>query len=312
MGINYNQKAKNLFSNGHAQLGSNSGFTSYSYSSEESLTTGGSFLLTANLYGNGYLGTERIEVDTSKYYQFAINIRTTQRSYNNRLGSGHLGFACYDSKDRFIDLRNCGDVGNTYISRDLNAGDEYVYIQSASGWETGTLSSGNIIFRGLIIYPATHPEYNQPHKYSRIGLGDYNIGYNEIVQMPEGDWRLKISNLSNTSMVMPNIGYPTPAGTPISRGVAGGTYNYALGAPEYPEAWTTYRTGIFTGENRNSSVPFRYATKYVRFLNLINYNWRNERAGDSAKYAIDSVFLVQLPTNQRQIPVSFFRRPIVW
>jgi hypothetical protein len=36
-------------------------------------------------------------------------------------------------------------------------------------------------------------------------------------------------------MVMPNIGYATPAGTPISRGVAGGTYNYALGNPNYPE-----------------------------------------------------------------------------
>ena len=34
---------------------------------------------------------------------------------------------------------------------------------------------------------------------------------------------------------MPNIGYATPAGTPISRGVAGGTYNYALGNPNYPE-----------------------------------------------------------------------------
>jgi hypothetical protein len=311
MGINYNQKAKNLFSNGHAQLGNNTEFTSYSYSADESLTIGGSFLLTSNIYGNSYIGN-RVAVDTSKYYQFAINIRTTQRSYNNRLGSGHLGFACYDAKDRFIDLRNCGGIGDTYISRDLNAGDEYVYIQSASGWETGTLSSGNIIFRGLIIYPATHPEYSEPHKYSRIGLGDYNIGYNEIVQMPEGDWRLKISNLSNVSMVMPNIGYPTPTGTPISRGVAGGTFNYALGAPEYPETWTTYTTPIFTGENRNSGYPFRFATKYIRFMNLINYNWRNERGGDSAKYAIDSVFLVQLPTNRKSIPTSFFRRKVVW
>jgi hypothetical protein len=315
MAISYNQKAVNLFTNGHAQLGNNSGFTSFSYTNTESLTTGGSFLLTSNLFGNGFEGAQYIEVDTSKFYDFAINIRTTQRSYNNRLGSGHLGFSCYDSQKRFIELRTCGGIGNTYLSRDLNTGDAYVYIQTIStsgGWETGTLSSGNIIFRGLIIYPATHPEYNQPHRYSRIGFGDFNIGYNEIVQMPEGDWRLKLSNLSNVSISMPNIGYPTPAGTPISRGVAGGTFNYALGAPDYPEEWTTYKTGIFTGENRNSEVPFRFATKYIRFLNLINYNWRNETAGASAKYAIDSVFLVQVPTNIRQIPTAYFRRPLVW
>jgi hypothetical protein len=315
MAISYNQKAVNLFNNGHAQLGNNSGFTAFSFTNDESLTTGGSFLLTTNNYGGTTIGSQRIEVDTSKFYQFAVNIRTTQRSYNNRLGSGHLGFSCYDSQDRFIDLRNCGGVGNTVLSRNLNAGDEYLYIETVStsgGWETGTLSSGNIIFRGIILYPSTHPEYNQPYKYSRIGLGDFNIGYNEIVQMPEGDWRLKISNLSNVSMTMPNIGYATPAGTPISRGVAGGTFNYALGAPDYPESWTTYMTPIFTGENRNSGIPFRFGTKYIRFLNLINYNWRLETAGNSARYAIDSIFLVQLPTNIRSIPTSFFRRPVVW
>jgi hypothetical protein len=315
MAIAYNQKATNLFPNGFAQLGNNSGFSSFTFNSEDSLTTGGSFLLNSNAYGAGFIGSDRIEVDTSKFYQFAINIRTTQRSYNNRPGSGHLGFACYDDKDRFIDLRNCGGVGNTFLSRDLNTGDQYVYIQSVTtsgGWQTGNLVSNNIIFRVLIIYPATHPEYNQAHRYSRIGLGDFNIGYNEAVQMPEGDWRLRISNLSNVSITMPNIGYPTPAGTPISRGAAGGTYNYALGSPNYPDDWTTYVTPIFTGENRNSGIPFRFGTKYIRFLNLRNYNYRGETAGDSARYAIDSVFLVQLPTNTRPITTSFFRRPLVW
>ena len=31
---------------------------------------------------------------------------------------------------------------------------------------------------------------------------------------------------------------------------------------------------VFTGESRNSSTPFRYATKYIKFLILMNYNQR--------------------------------------
>jgi hypothetical protein len=106
---------------------------------------------------------------------------------------------------------------------------------------------------------------------------------------------------------MPNIGYATPAGTPISVGQAGGTFNYALGAPNYPETWTTYTTSPFTGENRNSSIPFRQATKYIRFLNLVNYNYREETVGNSARYLIDNVILVQSPNNQA-LPSSFFNR----
>jgi hypothetical protein len=46
---------------------------------------------------------------------------------------------------------------------------------------------------------------------------------------------MRLANTSNVTINMPNIGYATPAGTPISRGLAGGTYNYAHGAPNYPE-----------------------------------------------------------------------------
>ena len=55
-------------------------------------------------------------------------------------------------------------------------------------------------------------------------------------------------------------------------GVAGGTYSYVF----YPAeaafgSWSTHTSDKFTGENRNSSTPFRFATKYVSFMHLINY-----------------------------------------
>lgn len=312
MGVGYNFKVKNLFSNGHAQQLDDTNFTYFNYDNQNFLTQGGSFALTFNAYGNGWLSNEFIEVDTSKYYQFAVNVKTIEKSYNNRLGSGHIGFACYDEKKRFIDLRHCGGVGNTYLSRALNSGDEYVYIQSNSGWVTGSdVTSTTYYFRHIMISPPNHPEYGTAHEYTRIGYGDYNIYYKSLVLTDQGDYQLKISTSSNADSTMPNIGYSTPAGTPVFRGVAGGSYNYALGAPTYPESWTTMKTGVFTGENRNSSVPFRYATKYVKFLNLANYNYRNERDGDSARYAFDSIFLTEVKPN-KPLPESFFRRDIVW
>jgi hypothetical protein len=188
MGIGYNFKAKNLFPNGFAQLGDNTDFTAYASTTEDSLSGNRSFHMNANRRGNSLFNNSFIPVDTSKYYRFGLSVKTSQKSYNNRRGSGHLGFACYDDKFRFIDLRHCGGRANTYLSRDLNAGDEYIYFQSASGWPTGAdITSTTSSFRNIILYPATHPEYNIPFEYSRIGLGDYNIFVKSMVQTAEGD-----------------------------------------------------------------------------------------------------------------------------
>ena len=187
MGIGYNFKAKNLFPNGFSELGSNTHFTSFATTTEDSLSGNRSLHMNANRRGDGLMSNTFVPVDTSKYYRFGLSVKTSQRSYNNRRGSGHLGFACYDSKFRFIDLRNCGGSGNTFLSRNLNAGDQFIYIQSNGGWDIGAELTGTTIFRHVLFYPATHPEYNQAHRYTRIGLGDFNICYNSLVQMPEGD-----------------------------------------------------------------------------------------------------------------------------
>jgi hypothetical protein len=133
MGIGYNFKAKNLFPNGFSEFNDNRDFTVYASTNEDFLSGNRSLHMNGNVRGSGFISGTFIPVDTSKHYKFGVSVKTSQRSYNNRLGSGHLGFACYDDKFRFIDLRHCGGVANTYLSRDLNAGDEYIYFQSASG-----------------------------------------------------------------------------------------------------------------------------------------------------------------------------------
>ena len=46
--------------------------------------------------------------------------------------------------------------------------------------------------------------------------------YNALTQTGTGDWQMVLENGT-----LPDYGYSLPAGTPVSRGVAGGSYNYA-------------------------------------------------------------------------------------
>jgi hypothetical protein len=297
-----------LYRNGCGESGTDENFTGYNWYTADKLSGDGCFAVDYNVRGSGLLGEEFVPVDTSKYYYHSVSVKTYQRSYNNRLGSGHLGFACYDKNKNFIDLRNCGGVGNTYLSRAAAPGDTVIYLQSGSGWYTGSdVTNNNGIFRHVLFFPASHPDYGKPHEYTRFNY----VRYTGLVSHSNGDWMMTLDR------ALPDFGGTLPVGTPISRGVAGGTYNYCHGSPNYPETWTTYTTAPFTGENRNSVTPFRYGTKYIKFLNLRNYNYRSESGGEAARYLIDNVMLVQAKpsksSSHTEIKSTFFnRRKIKW
>ena len=253
-----------------------------------------------------------IEVDTSATYQMIAYAKTITKGSaqadnsdeGEGLAGGFMGFSCYDSSYRFIDNRNTGGKGNTTLSRALNAGDTHFYLTdgftqstfSGDGWLTGAdlsydgSSETQAFYRHVVLFPASHPEYSAAHKYSRIGLGDFNLRYKSLTQTDQGDWEGKFSNSDDTDAVFPDIGYATPAGTPVSRGVASGTYNYALGTYDYPLGeWTRYATAPFTGESSYVNTPFRFGTKYVRFLILKNYRRRNVATQDHV-YGIGNIF----------------------
>lgn len=221
-----------------------------------------------------------VPVDTSKTYQLLCYAKTRVLGSSGNTAGGHIGFSCYDKNKSFIDLRNCGGVGNTTLSRAASPGDSVIYFTGSSGWYTGSdVTNNRAYFRQILFFPSTHPDYNTAYQYTRFN----NRSYYRMEQTAQGDWAVYLeSNTSSqtntyTAATLPNYGYSLPAGTPVSRGVAGGTFNYALGAPYYPlNTWTRYATAPFTGENRNSGVPFRYGTKFVRFLILRNYNRRTE------------------------------------
>jgi hypothetical protein len=222
---------------------------------------------------NTFQSNNYIQVDTTKTYVMTVKNRTLTKGGpgNNVLSGGHTGYITYDSSFRFIDLRNCGGVANTYLTRDLNPGDEYAYVSNQNNqWRP---ADSTYYFRHFMIYPPSHPEFNKPWEYTRIGYQDTGIYYNEITDIGGGELRIRFSNYNGSSWTtFPNIGYATPAGTAVMNGVAGGTYSYVFYPTEAPyDSWATYTSAPFTGENRNSGTPFRYATKYIRFMHLVNY-----------------------------------------
>lgn len=289
MAVVYGKPNIGLFTNGNFETGTNTNFSFSSVYNGDSYSGNYSLLMQQN--NQQVVGDEFVAVDTSKYYRMTVRAKTIARSSpSNYLGYGHLGFATYDQFYNFIDLRNCGDVGNTTLTRACNPGDQYIYIASNSGWAAVTEL---YYFRNVLFFPATHPLYSTPWKYTRIGFGNPTLYYNEIVDISGNgtEYRLQLSSDGTATTTMPNIGYSLPIGTPIARGVAGGSYNYVW-VPEFPEQWTLYDSGWFTGESRNSSVPFRYGTKYIKFMTLANYA-RSETI--SSKYLFDDIFLFKSP-----------------
>jgi hypothetical protein len=222
---------------------------------------------------SSFFSDNLVEVDTTKTYKMTVKNRTLTKGGpgNNVLSGGHTGYITYDSSFRFIDLRNCGGVANTYLTRTLNPGDSYAYVSNQNNqWMP---AGSEYYFRHFMIYPPSHPEFSKPWEYTRIGYPDPEIYYNEITDIGGGELRIRFSNSNGSSWTtFPNIGYATPAGTPVMNGVAGGTFSYVFYPTEAAFGeWSTHISELFTGENRNSGTPFRYGTKYVSFMHLINY-----------------------------------------
>lgn len=301
MAIGFGRKQFGLFQNYNFEDGTDRGWATgarsiYVGESNDDVPTNKYSLRTYSRWSSSAWSADSLEVDTSKLHTLSYRVKghkmsTNANGDNVRNPRHYLGFSCFDENNNFIRLEHCGGVGNTTLSRPLNQGDSYVYLTSSSGWPTGAdITSTRYYFRALILYPPTHPKYSAPYEYSRIGTrGGADGGSGEhyiksLVQTPQGDWEGKLCNANNTDRTWNYTEpYPLPAGTPISRGVAGGTYNYCFGRRQYAVNgnWTTLIT-TFSGENRNSGTPFRYATKYIKAMILHNYALPND--GGSIPY----------------------------
>jgi hypothetical protein len=251
--------------------------------------------------------SQYVPVDVAKKYLMSISSKTLEKSTSGLLGRHYIGYTCYDESKQFIRLEHNGGVGNTTLSRDLNPGDAYMYFTSSSGWYTGAdVTNQRNYFRNIGLYPPSHPLYSAPHQYTRVGtrggaVGNSRIEYRSMVQTSQGDWEVQLCNANDAPVNWTyNEPYATPAGTPVHKGTAGGTYNYAFGRRQYTDAnWTTYQLTVEGPERRNSSRYFRYGTKYIRFMVLWNYGLAS--GGGSMPYprcALDDIIFLEQDANR--------------
>lgn len=279
MGVVGGQRKFGFF-DGKLSTGDNSQFTWGTYQSTGG-PDGGPYLQVTGGGGATAYSSDYIEIDPSNSYQMVAYLKTISNGSSGNAAGGHVGFATYDKNKSFIDLRNCKGQGDTTLTRAASPGDTTIYVADASGWSTS--SSGHQ--RGIILFGGQYP-YSDG--YSRYTVTSDAYATDAITDLGGGEYSVTLNNgLGTYSDVLSGGSYPI--GTYISNGVAGGTFSYALGAPNYPSTWTRYQTDVFTGESRNSSTPFRYGTKYIRFMILRNYNRRTESPQDHV-WGIGKIF----------------------
>lgn len=284
MGAVTGRRQFGLFTNGMAQDGTDSNFSTYNYTNEDSLSGDGCFVLDYNLYGNSILGNEFVPVDPeNNYYQISVSLKTKTNNYLGNPGSGFLGFACYDKDFNFISHHQAFCYRYAKLTREASPGDTTIYIDRGD-WPNNTTNH----VRSINFYFAGSP-YPTVGGYSRYNL--YNPGYNlnGITQISASEWSVSLAK------ALPNWGYSYSVGTDVGQTQSGGTFNYALGAPQYPSTWTTYVSNVMNGYvigGASSGANFRDQTKYIKFMNLANYNFRLQRDGDSARYYLDNIMLI--------------------
>jgi hypothetical protein len=224
----------------------------------------------------------------NKDYQQITYMKTLTLDSNGNKSGGHIGMIPYDKNNNTIDQRSLGGRGDTTLSRNLNAGDSYIYITSNSGWSYSTTYHQ----RMPILYPSTHPDYNHAHEYTRIGFGSYNLYYStagpELTD--QGDYKLTLTNgNAGNAATFPNIGYSTPSGTPISNGRAGSSYMYGNYLGVYPMDWTRRSATYSSMGNFGMGNYLPWGVKYLRFLILKNYTYRT--GPNDGSFAIANMFV---------------------
>ncbi len=291
-----------LFDNSQAEEGTDRNFTSFNYTTVDFFSGSGCFTIDYNIYGASLFGDIYIPVDPiNKSYIMSLYAKTTQVNYLGNLGSGHLGFAGYDKDFNFISHDQAFSLFNTVLTRQANPNDTSIYI-ARGDWSVSATNH----YRSINFYPSAHPEYNVVGGYTRLNIYDNAYSTTGIVDVGGGEWRVDLLK------AVPDWGISLPAGTPVGNTHSGSSFNYALGAPNYPMTWTRYTTPVMTGEVLNApagGANFRHKTRYIRFLNLANYNYRTEVAGNSARYAIDNILWIEGPNSKlASLSSSFYDR----
>ena len=230
--------------------------------------------------GLSYIGNLSVEVNWYHKYFMEAYLESVGSTQSRQ----YMGFACYDQDGAFIGLHECGGLSHTTLSQDLENGDSYYEVTDASVFVDG----GAAGTRYVLLYPPNHAKRYRPYFLGAI------LSHNYYSTRDVGNNRLRISSDGDTGGGGDTTwgGGFVPAGTPIGRGLHGGTYMYCLTANTLiATSWTQYDQ-VVNGNNypsRGSSCLFRQGTRYIKPMTLNNYG----QDANSAMY-MDSWRLINL------------------
>ena len=213
-------------------------------------------IIISKAIGNtGFNSNEFIQVDPNKLYNLSGYFKSVGTSGLTSLT--YYGIDCYDSDYQQIGQYNTYHYVNTetVLSRDLNPGDTIMYVNNASNWKH-TTDVYNIKYVG-IANNTNYPDFAYTRNSFRFSDSD---------------------QVNNTiTLISAYTGPVITAGTKVANYVNdGGGYRYNGASGTFPSTttWQNYSGNIqYTNiYNTSSDNIFRYATKYVKVLMLLNYS----------------------------------------
>ena len=265
--LNYScstNRGDNLFVNGDLSFKDNTNFSSFTYNSEGylSYTVSNVAVKFNNL---------NIPVDIEKKYEYGVTVKT-----NNTKAKVYMGFVPVDIDHNTISSHMYVYIPNTLttLARDLNNGDNYIYLTDMTNWDvttTATFQHGFIFWNYVDSTGYHYPELT----YSRNAWGNlYDNNTTEITDNIQRNVeidgeivnRIKLKSAWNKGNIS--------AGTKLSQSNDQSTYSYVLvGGTNISSDWTS-KTAIIQGVSTtlNQHNKFKNGQRYFRFMVIPDHN----------------------------------------
>lgn len=259
------RRGDNLFVNGDLLLGDNTGFSSFTYNSDDggylSFMTNDNSRRTSDFY---------IPVDIDKRYEYSVTVKS-----NNNNTAVYMGFEPYDIDRNRMTANNYKYISNTLttLAKDLKNGDTYVYLTDMTNWNVTTTSSYN---HGFIFWDYVDSTgYHYPElTYSRnVWANLYDNNTSEITDNIEINKAIDGEVVNRIKLKKAWSVGTIPAGTKLSQCSDGLQYPYSLvGNGKLSLDWST-KSAIIQGiGNSGDNKMFRHGQKYFRFMVMPNYS----------------------------------------
>lgn len=251
-------RGENLVVNGDLSYKDNTNFSRFTYQQDGE----GNGYLTKTVNSMTVTTTDQfIPIDANKYYEIGFTAKA-----NNLDSTYYIGLIPYNEKKEQTIANYVMYVPNTLttLSRDLNNGDEYVYLTNMTNWKTDSTDE-QTYFRGFIFWNYTdsigytYPELTYSKNFWR------NLYENENIDKENN--RIKLNSPWEKGYI--------PTGTKLSQSSEGLAWLYTIRNKQtLTENYETYSAviGSINTSYSRSTIKFDPGTKYIKFAIRQNSN----------------------------------------